>query len=133
MNPARCFLLAGANPDTWPRFDLHDTERAINTLHIDGKGRLWVQHSRSNRDLEDGAFLNLDLYDDQGNWQREVRLTCEGNPVSGGVRFLRDGRILLIRGFVVARLACLGSGTATLGEDETEVLEIICYRLPEFS
>ena len=32
----------------------------------------------------------------------------------------RAGRILLIKGFVVARLACLGSGVATLGEDETE-------------
>ena len=92
---------------------------------------MWVQHSRSNRDLPDGTFLSLDLYDNAGNWQREVRLNCEGNSVSDGVRFLRDGRILLIKGFVVARLACLGSGVATLGEDETEVIEIVCYRLPE--
>ena len=122
---------AGANPDTWPEFDLKKTDRAINTLHIDGQGRLWVQHSRSNRDLPEGTFLSLDLYDPEGNWQREVRLVCEGSPVSDGVRFLRDGRILLIKGFVVARLACLGSGTATLGEDDTETIEIICYRLPE--
>ena len=122
---------AGVNPETWPEFDLKDTERAINTLHIDGQGRLWVQHSRSNRNLPDGVFLGLDLYDQQGNWQREVRLVCEGNPVSDGIRFLRDGRILLIKGFVVARLACLGSGMATLGEDETENIEVICYRLPE--
>ena len=90
-----------------------------------------MQHSRSNRDLPEGVFLSLDLYDKEGHWQREVQLKCEGNPVSDGVRFLRDGRILLIKGFVVARLACLGSGVATLGEDETEVIEIICYRLPE--
>ena len=122
---------AGANPDTWPEFDLKKTERAINTLHIDGQGRLWVQHSRSNRDLPDGTFLSLDLYDPEGNWLREVSLVCEGSPVSDGVRFLRDGRILLIKGFVVARLACLGSGTATLGEDDTETIEIICYKLPE--
>ena len=31
----------------------------------------------------------------------------------------------------LARLACLGSGTATLGEDDTETIEVICYRLPE--
>ncbi len=122
---------AGANPDTWPRFDLKKTDRAINTLHIDGQGRLWVQHSRSNRDLPDGNFLSLDLYDAQGHWQREVRLVCEGSSVSDGFRFLGDGRILLIKGFVVARLACLGSGTATLGEDETETIEVICYRLPQ--
>jgi len=122
---------AGANPDTWPEFDLKKTERAINTLHIDGQGRLWVQHSRSNRDLPEGVFLSLDLYDEAGRWQREVHLKCEGNPVSDGVRFLRDGRILLIKGFVVARLACLGSGVATLGEDETETIEIICYKLPD--
>jgi len=122
---------AGANPETWPEFDLKKTERAINTLHIDGQGRLWVQHSRSNRDLPAGTFLSLDLYDKAGNWEREVRLNCEGNSVSDGVRFLRDGRILLIKGFVVARLACLGSGVATLGEDETEVIEIVCYKLPE--
>ena len=122
---------AGANPETWPRFDLKNTERAINTLHIDGQGRRWVQHSRSNRDLPEGVFLSLDLYDKEGHWQREVQLKCEGNPVSDGVRFLRDGRILLIKGFVVARLACLGSGVATLGEDETETIEIVCYKLPE--
>jgi len=122
---------AGANPQTWPEFDLKKTDRAINTLHMDGQGRLWVQHSRSNRDLPEGVFLNLDLYDTEGHWQREVRLVCEGSPVSDGVRFLRDGRILLIKGFVVARLACLGSGTATLGEDDTETIEIICYKLPE--
>ena len=122
---------AGANPETWPEFDLKKTERAINTLHIDGKGRLWVQHSRSNRDQPEGVFLTFDLYDEAGRWQREVSFKCEGNPVSDGVRFLGDGRVLLIKGFVVARLACLGSGVATLGEDETETIEIVCYKLPE--
>ena len=122
---------AGQNPATWPRFDLKDTERAIAALHIDGQGRLWVQHSRSNRDVPDGVFLAFDLYDSDGVWQREVRFACEGNPVSDGVRFLRDGRVLLIKGFVVARLACLGTGVATLGDDETETIEIVCYRLPE--
>ncbi len=121
---------AGANPDTWPRFDLKKTERAINTLHVDGQGRLWVQHSRSNRNLPEGNFLSLDLYDADGHWQREVRFVCEGSSISDGVRFLGDGRILLIKGFVVARLACLGSGNATLGEDDTETIEVICYRLP---
>ena len=111
--------------------DLEDTERAISALHLDGHDRLWVQHSRSDRHQREGVFLTLDLYDRAGQWQREVSLVCEGRPVSDGIRFLGDGRVLLIKGFVVARLACLGSGVATLGEDETEVIEIVCYRLPE--
>ena len=76
-------------------------------------------------------FLNLDLYDTEGHWQREVRLVCEGSPISDGIRFLRDGRILLIKGFVVARLACLGGAGASFGEDDSETVEIVCYRLPE--
>ena len=123
---------AGPNPDTYPEFDLKKTERAITSLQVDGQGRLWVQHARSNRDLPEGVFLNLDLYDDRGQWQREVQLVCEGSSISDGVRFLGDGRVLLIKGFVVARLACLGSGIATLGEDDTDTIEIICYRLPDF-
>jgi len=123
---------ASPNPETWPEFDLEQTERAITALNIDGQGRLWVQHSRSNRNLPGNVFLNLDLYDRDGHWQQEVRLVCEGNPVSDGIRFLGDGRVLLIKGFVVARLACLGSGVATLGEDDTETIEIVCYRLPDF-
>lgn len=123
---------AGANPETWPEFDLKKTERTVNSLHIDGTDRLWVQHSRSNRDLEHGTFLKLDLYDRAGHWQREVDLICDGNPVSDGIRFLGDGRLLLIKGFVVARLACLGSGNANLGEEDGESIEIICYRIPEF-
>lgn len=121
---------AGQNPDTWPEFDLKKTARTINTLHIDGQDRLWVQHSRSNRDLPDGVFLNLDLFDTKGQWVREVNLVCEGNPVSDGLRFLGDGRVLLIKEFVVARLACLGSGSANLGEEDAGEIEIICYRLP---
>jgi len=119
------------NPETRPRFDLESHERAISTMNVDGQGRLWVQHSRSNRNLPEGTFLALDVYDQGGHWQREVQLVCEGNPISDGLRFLGDGRVMLIKGFVVARLACLGSGTATLGEDDTDTVEIICYRLPE--
>jgi hypothetical protein len=122
---------ASPNPETWPEFDLEKTERAITALNVDGRGRLWVQHSRSNRELPAGTFLNLDLYDRAGHWQREVRLVCEGNPVSDGLRFLGDGRVLLIKGFVVARLSCLGAGAGTLGEDDTETIEIVCYRIPE--
>ncbi len=121
---------AGQNPDTWPEFDLKKTARTINTLHIDGQDRLWVQHSRSNRDLPEGVFLNLDLFDQKGQWVREVNLVCEGNPVSDGLRFLGDGRVLLIKEFVVARLACLGSGSANLGEEDAGEIEIICYKLP---
>ena len=123
---------AGPNPDTYPEFDLKKTERAITSLQVDGKNRLWVQHARSNRNLPAGVFQKLDLYDAHGTWQREVSLACEGSPVSDGLRFLGDGRVLLIKGFVVARLACLGSGMATLGEDDTDRIEIICYRLPDF-
>jgi len=122
---------ASPNPETWPEFDLETTERAISALHIDGQGRLWVQHSRSNRNQPDGTFLTLDLYDSAGHWQREVSLACEGNAISDGVRFLGDGRVLLIKGFVVARLACLGGASASFGEDDSETVEIVCYRLPK--
>ena len=123
---------ASPNPETWPEFDLKDTERAITSLNIDGRGRLWVQHSRSNRDLPEGVFQRLDLYDPDGTWRREVDVVCDGRPVSDGLRFLGDGRVVLIKGFVTARLACLGAGAGTIGEDDTEVVEIVCYRLPEF-
>ena len=122
---------ASPNPETWPEFDLETTERAISALHIDGQGRLWVQHSRSNRDQPADTFLTLDLYDRAGRWQREVSLACEGNAISDGIRFLGDGRVLLIKGFVVARLACLGGASASFGEDDSETVEIVCYRLPE--
>lgn len=94
-------------------------------------GRLWGQHSRSNQDLPAGVFQRLDLYDPDGVWRREVDVVCEGNAVSDGLRFLDDGRVVLIKGFVTARLACLGTGAGTIGEDDTDVVEIVCYRLPE--
>ncbi len=124
---------ASPNPETWPEFDLEDNERAINTMQVDGQGRLWVQHSRSDRDQPDGVFLTLDLYDQRGQWQREVSLVCEGRPVSDGIRFLGNGRVLLIKGFVVARLACLGGAGASFGVDDSETVEIVCYRLPELN
>ena len=84
---------AGANPETWPEFDLKKTERAINTLHIDGQGRLWVQHSRSNRDLPDGTFLVTATAVDRKGLQvlnsRERVYFSHTNTGTGG-RFLAD-------------------------------------------
>lgn len=103
---------------------------AISGLHVDADGRLWVLHSRADENLPPGVMQAYDLFDADGRYLREVRVRCEGDPDRDGLELLPDGRVLLIRGLVLASMMQSDLGSIPLGEDE-EIgpMEFVCYRV----
>jgi len=109
-----------------------DHEPPISSLFVDDEGVLWVQHSRSGLDQPEGVFLTYDTFDPEGRWLREVSFAGEGDPAYDGLRFLDDGRVLLVRGEVLARWAALSPGArADFGEDKAGEMEVVYCRLVE--
>jgi hypothetical protein len=109
-------------------FEDHDP--VVSELHVAADGALWVRHSRSGHDLPDGILANYDVFDADGSWRQEVAVECEGDPAYDGLRFLDDGRVLLIKGYVLARWASLSPGArADFGEEEPGPMEVMCCRM----
>ncbi len=107
-------------------------EQAVSEMFVDDEGVLWVQHSRSGREQPEGILLSYDTFDAEGNYLQEVSVACEGDPAYDGLKFLGDGRILLIKGYVLARWAATGAPNVDFGEEENDSpMEVICCRVKE--
>jgi len=107
-------------------------EPVITGLFVDDENVLWVQHSRSNHNLAEGILLTYDTFAPDGTWLREVSVRCTGNPVRDGLKFLGDGRVLLIKEYVLARWFSLGVPNVDLGEGSGDrAMEIVCLRIME--
>jgi hypothetical protein len=118
-------------PGEMPR-ELDSYEPAITEMFVQDNGTLWVQHSRSGRNQPEGVLLTFDTFDPEGKYVQEVSVAAEGDPAYDGVKFLDDERVLLIKGYVLARWVSRGAQNATFGEDEeTGPMEIICCRVAE--
>lgn len=104
----------------------------IGGLYVDLRNRLWVKHCRGGDDLPDGVLQKYDLFDPDGHYLQEVLVACEGNPLYDELEFLDDGRVLIIKGYVLTQLAGYEFGTINWGdEEETAETEVICCRMPE--
>ncbi len=110
--------------------EIEPSPPAIADLHVDPDGTLWVAHSRSSEDCPEGVMIAYDLFDREGRYLREARVACNGDPEYDGLEFLPDGRVLLIKGYVLAGMARTDLGSVPLGEEEDPApMEIICGRL----
>ncbi|MCK4413852.1 MAG: hypothetical protein KAY32_09925 [Candidatus Eisenbacteria sp.] len=102
----------------------------IAGLHVDNDGRLWVLHSRGAENLPQGIMQSYDLFDADGRYSRRVHVACDGDPDYDGLTLLPDGRILLIKGLVLAGTAQSDLGSIPLGEEEEAGnMEFVCYRV----
>ncbi len=107
-------------------------EPVISELFVSEDGTLWVQHNHSGRDQPGGVLLTYDTFDPAGNYLQQVSVACDGDPAYDGLRFLGDGRVLLIKGYVLARWASLSPGArADFGEEEAGQMEVVYCRLVE--
>jgi len=112
---------------TW---EVEKTEQTLAGLRVAEDGNLWVEHARSDLDLPAGVFKSYDVFTPEGVWLREAQVRCPGDPVHDDLIFLGDGRVLMVRGLVLARLTASGSQGAVFDEDDVpEAQEVICYRV----
>jgi hypothetical protein len=111
---------------TW---EVEDSDQTLTGLHVDGDGRLWVQHNNSTHGQPSGVMVAYDVFDEAGRWLHEVQIKADADPAHDGLIFLDDGRILLVKGLVLARMTASGSQGAVFDEDgQAGELEVICCR-----
>jgi len=94
----------------------------IEALHIGTDGNLWVQHSRSYLDQPAGIMLTYDVFGPDGRWLHQKSVACAGNGHRDRLVPLADGRWLRLVGAVVGYSPPEGGG-----EEEDDLMEIICY------
>ena len=93
-------------------------EPVIGYLYVDEGGNLWVQHDRSDRDQPEGVMQTFDVFDPEGGFMRSVAVACDGDFANDILRFVDDGRLVLLKWGV--------GGSRVLDEDvEVGPLEVV--------
>jgi hypothetical protein len=75
-------------------YEIEPTEPAIVALEVDGRGRLWVRHSRGTDDPPAAGRVAWDVFDPAGRLVEVVDVACDDTD---GLRFLSGDRALLVR------------------------------------
>jgi hypothetical protein len=119
------------------KYEFEDTEPVFPWYHrgirVDDNGRLWVRHCRSDVDQPDGVMLTLDVFDAQGQFEKQVAFRCDEDGLYNGFFFAGDDRVVLVKGFVDSMRDQFGGGRGRIGDGTEEqssgAIEIICYRV----
>lgn len=80
------------------RFIVEPDEPAIDYIHLDDAGNLWIQHGRSWRGREPGVLVVFDVLDPSGQLAREVEVRGPGNLANDVVWILDEGHFALVIG-----------------------------------
>jgi len=120
----------GANYPTPPRkIIIEDEQAAVVGLWITADGRIWVQTGNPGKDLPDGTWALLDVYDGEGNFEHQVALAGDHNPLNDSIFIQPDGRCVVVTGALDAFLNQQAVSAESTSEDEASPLEVICYQL----
>ena len=67
-------------------------------------------------------------------YRQRVSIACDGDPLYDGLKFLDNGKVLLIKGYVLAKMTSLGAAGANLDEEEEPgPMEIVCCSVAQSS
>ncbi len=116
---------AGQFPPGTP-LETEDKEQDVEDLRVAPDGTIWVLPSRQMFEPEPGYFAVYDQFSPEGEFTRQVRVKCEGDPSTDRLIFAGD-RVFLITGFWDAVLSASSASTDE-GED-AEPMSVICYRI----
>ncbi len=120
--------IASNYPTPAQKILVEDTAPDISGMFVTTDGRLWVKTSRGDRESPEGCFTVLDVYDPDGNFDRQVALVGPHDAYRDGLTLLPDGRLLVVTSSLDSWLNQMGS-VPDESEPESEPLEIICYRI----
>jgi hypothetical protein len=114
-------------PITW---EVEPYAQTVAGLRVDEAGNLWVSHSLSEHDQPEGIMTSYDVFGPDGRWREVVQVESDADPRYDGLIWLDDGRVLLVKGLVLAQLTGTGSEGAVFDEEEgTGEMEVICCRV----
>ncbi|MBU2501513.1 6-bladed beta-propeller [bacterium] len=105
-----------------------DTEPDIEFIRTADDGSIWVLNSRAMWAPPEGVFTYYDVFTADGVFDRQVNLTCPGDPQEDMVFFAGDDLAFMVTGFWDSALSQFG-GAGSEDEEEAEPMQVICYRL----
>ncbi len=106
--------------------EVEDLEQDVEDLRVAPDGSIWVLPSRQMYAPEPGFFAVYDVFSPEGEFTRQVRVKCPGDPATDRLMFAGD-RVFLVKGFWDA---VLNANAASGGDDEeAEPMAVTCYRV----
>ena len=112
------------------KMDIESDNQVIAGMFVDSQNRLWIKHAKSGDDLPAGILLSFDIFDADGRYLQEVQIASEGDAAYDDLEFLPDGRVLLIKGYVLAQWETFDSSAINWDEGvDSGPMEIICCEM----
>jgi 6-bladed beta-propeller len=105
---------------------VEDHEPAIMALHWRPGGEIWVMPATGRHDQTPGVMQTFDVFSDEGEFLRQVALTCPGDPKEDTLFLLNGNRAALVRGAVQARRSAFGGSRGE--EKDVPVHDLIVYK-----
>ncbi len=110
--------------------EIYDCAPTITDLYVDDANQLWVEHSRSAGSGPDTAMLTYDVYDADGEFDRQVAFVCDGDPTNDELFRVRDDMVVLIKGSIPAMYAAMAPDAEVDEEAADANMEVVCYKIP---
>jgi hypothetical protein len=111
---------------------IDDHDPCISGIRISETGEVWVEHSRSNRELPGGVFQLQDIFDRDGHYRHEVLITCgEERGENDELFYVSDDRVILVKGYDPRISISIGpgGGGVDVPEEERPPLEVVYYAI----
>ena len=121
--------IAGYHPAPLKGKEIENTEPAIAGFTVMNDGRLWVQASVSDSALPAGTWNMFDVFGPDGKLEKQVAVTGEYNRNRDSAYLLPDGRLIVVTSALDAFLNQMGATGDGEADEETALLEVICYKL----
>jgi 6-bladed beta-propeller len=109
--------------------EIEKTEPVVGNLFVTEDNRLWVQADIGDDALPEGTWAMFDVFDTEGQFEKQVALAGSYNRYRDAVFILPDGRAIVVTGALDAFLNQMGAGGGEENAIEIDPLEIICFEL----
>jgi len=115
------------------RITVEETAAAVaylqRGLRVRPDGSLWVLSGEGIRDLPEGVLARFDVFEPTGEFTKQIQLRGPGSGRDDGIFFVGDDRCVVINGYIESLAAQFGDGTTYSEEEESDPVEVICYRM----
>jgi len=110
------------------KIGLCDAEPAITSIHVTDDGMIWVLTPAGAQDQPEEAMVTYDVFDTGGHFLKQVAAGCAGDGENDQLFPAGEDRLIKVTDFIAAAVAMQGGLGADL-EDESEPMEVVCYRI----
>jgi hypothetical protein len=110
-------------------YNIEKLDADITSMRVNPNGELWIMNSHGGRNQADGIAVSYDIFDKEGNFDRQVSLVGDFDPNRDLIQFIGKDKCLVVVGAGEGYLNSMGVAGGDGGEEEAPLIEAICYQL----